>query len=49
MQWWADDTGRRELPCSGGLAEDTGRRGPPCSGGLADNSVRSGFHAVVGR
>ena len=19
MQWWADDTGRREPPCSGGL------------------------------
>ena len=59
MQWWADDTGRRGLPCSGGLitleggasmqwwADDTGRRGLPCSGGLM--ALEGGrVHAVVG-
>ena len=24
MQWWADDSGRRELPCSGGLTPEGG-------------------------
>ena len=47
MQWWADDSGRRGLPCSGGLADDTGRRGLPCSGGLI-TLEGGGFHAVVG-
>ena len=26
MQWWADGTGRRESPCSGGLTLEGGFR-----------------------
>ena len=31
MQWWADDTGRRRLPCSGGVMtlEEGASASPP--------------------
>ena len=40
MKKWADDTGRRGLSCSGGVADDIGRRELPCSGGVADDTGR---------
>ena len=45
MQWWADDSARRGLPCSGRLMTLEG--GLPCSGRLMTLEGGS-FHAVVG-